>query len=93
MTPWTVAHQAPPSMEFSRQEYWSGMPFPSPGDLPGPEIEPRSPTLQADDLPVGTDRHQKKPIKYGKNSKLLNKIRDVASMVVKSLFFDPELFI
>ena len=33
-TPWTVAHQAPPSMEFSRQEYWSGLPFPSPGDLP-----------------------------------------------------------
>ena len=39
-TPWTVAHQAPPSMEFSRQEYWSGLPFPSPGDFPGPEIEP-----------------------------------------------------
>ena len=37
-TPWTVAHQAPPSMEFSRQEYWSGWPFPSPGDLPDPGI-------------------------------------------------------
>ena len=37
-TPWTVAHQAPPSMEFSRQEYWSGLPFPSPGDLPDPRI-------------------------------------------------------
>ena len=47
-TPWTVAHQAPPSMEFSRQEYWSGLPFPSPGDLPDPRIEPRSPSLQAD---------------------------------------------
>ena len=48
--PWTVAHQAPPSMGFSRQEYWSGVPFPSPGDLPDPGIEPRSPTLQADAL-------------------------------------------
>ena len=51
VTPWTVAHQAPPSMEFSRQEYWSGLPFPSPGDLPNPGIEPRSPALQADALP------------------------------------------
>ena len=50
-TPWTVAHQAPPSMEFSRQEYWSGLPFPSPGDLPDSGIEPRSPELQADALP------------------------------------------
>ena len=50
-TPWTVAYQAPPSMGFSRQEYWSGLPFPSPGDLPEPGIELRSPTLQADALP------------------------------------------
>ena len=49
-TPWTVAHQAPPSMEFSRQEYWTGLPFPFPGDLPDPGIEPRSPALQADAL-------------------------------------------
>ena len=49
---WAVAHQAPLSMGFSRQEYWSGLPFPSPGDLPDPEIEPRSPTLQADSLPT-----------------------------------------
>ena len=49
-TPWTAACQAPPSMGFSRQEYWSGLPFPSPGDLPNPGIEPRSPTLQADAL-------------------------------------------
>ena len=47
-TPWTVAYKAPPSMEFSRQEYWSGLPFPSPGDLPHPGIEPGSPALQAD---------------------------------------------
>ena len=49
-TPWTVAHQAPPSMGFSMQEYWSGLPFPSPGDLPDPGIEPRSPAFQADAL-------------------------------------------
>ena len=48
--PWTVAYQAPPSIGFSRQEYWSGLPFPSPEDLPNPGIEPGSPTLQADSL-------------------------------------------
>ena len=50
-TPWTVAHQTPPSMEFFRQEYSSGLPFPSSGDLPDPGIEPGSPALQADTLP------------------------------------------
>ena len=57
--PWTVAHQAPPSMGFSRQEYWSGLPFPSPGDLPNPGVEPGSPALQADALtsePPGKSR-------------------------------------
>ena len=49
-TPWTVAYQAPQSMEFSVQEYWSGLPFPSPGDLPNTGIEPGSPALQADAL-------------------------------------------
>ena len=49
-TEWTVAYQAPPSMGFCRQKYWSGLPFPSPGDLPDPGIEPRSPALQADVL-------------------------------------------
>ena len=49
-TPWTVAYQAPLSMGFSRQEYWSGLPFPSPGDLPDPGFEPRSPALEADAL-------------------------------------------
>ena len=61
VTPWTIAYQAPLSMGFSRQEYWSGfskqeywsgLPFPSPGDLPNPGIEPRSPALQADALPL-----------------------------------------
>ena len=49
-TTWTAAQVAPPYMGFSRQEYWSGLPFPSPGDLPDPGIEPRSPALQADAL-------------------------------------------
>ena len=48
--PWTVAYGAPPSMGFSRQEYWSGLPFPSLGDLPNPGIEPGSPALEADAL-------------------------------------------
>ena len=51
MTPWTVACQAPLSMEFPRQEYWHGLPFPSPGDLPDAGIESRCPGLQADCLP------------------------------------------
>ena len=50
-TSWTVACQAPLSTGFSRQEYWYGLPFPSPGDLPNPGIEPKCPTLQADSLP------------------------------------------
>ena len=56
-TPWTAAHQAPLSMGFSRQEHWKGRPFPSPGDLPNPGIEPRSPTLQAGSLPAEPQGH------------------------------------
>ena len=67
MTPWTVAHQAPPSMEFSKQEYWSGLPFPSPGDLPDPGIKPRSPALQADTL------SSEPP---GKHKRLISKINN-----------------
>ena len=58
VTPWTVAHEVPPSMEFSRQEYWSGLPFPSPGDSPVSGIEPMSPALQVDSLPLS---HQRSP--------------------------------
>ena len=68
MTPWTVAYQAPLSMGFSRQEYWSGLPFPSPGDLPDPGIEPGTTALETDALlsepsgkpkcPVGPDRQE-----------------------------------
>ena len=53
VTSWTVAYQAPPSMEFSRQEYWSRLPFPSPGNLPDSGIEPGSPAFQADTLTSG----------------------------------------
>ena len=73
-TLWAVAHQAPPSVGFSRQGYWSGLPFPSPGDLPHPGIEPRSPALQADALisePPG------KPLKGGSvrlNERLVEQI-------------------
>ena len=49
-TPWTIAYKAPLSMDFSRQEYWNGSPFPSPGDLPKPGTEPGSPALLADAL-------------------------------------------
>ena len=55
---WTVAHQAPLSMEFSRQEYWGGLPFPSPGDLPNSGIEPECPAWQADSFysePAGSN--------------------------------------
>ena len=51
-TPWAVAYQPSPSMGFSGQEYWSGLPFPSPGDLPHPGIEPGSPALEGDALPA-----------------------------------------
>ena len=51
VTPWTVVHQASMSLEFSRQEYWSGLPFLSSGDLPDPEIESGSPALQVNSLP------------------------------------------
>ena len=69
VTPWTVAYQACPSMGFSRNEWWSGLPFPSPGDLPDPGIEPRSPALQADALPSEppgkSGLNFKKPISRG----------------------------
>ena len=59
VTPWTAAHQAPLSMGFSRQEYQSGLPGPTPGDLPDPRIEPASPALQADSLPPGKPLHRR----------------------------------
>ena len=78
-TAWTVAHQAPPSMGFSRQEYWSGLPFPSPGDLSNPGIESWSPTLQADALtsePPGKPLNVtiSKNLRHEKNSMLQWKV-------------------
>ena len=64
-TQWTVACQAPLSMDFSRQEYWNGLPFPSSGNLPNPGIKPRSPALQEDTLP---DEPQGKPKNTGVGS-------------------------
>jgi len=61
--PWTVAYQAPPSVGFSRQEYWSGLPFPAPGDLPDPGIKPQSPSFQADALTTGPPGKPKPPQK------------------------------
>ena len=71
-TPWTVTYEALPSMGFSRQEYWTELPFPSPGDLPNPGNEPRSPALQADTLPSELPR---KPKKRQTTQKLKKKIR------------------
>ena len=59
VTPWSIAHQAPPSMGFPRQEYWSELPFPSPGDHPDPGIELRSPALQEHFLPLS---HMESPV-------------------------------
>ena len=61
-TLWTVAHQAPPSMGFSKQEYWSALPFPSPGDLPNPGIEPGSSALEADALTSEPPNEEEKKI-------------------------------
>ena len=61
VTPWIIACQAPLSMGFSRQGYWSGLTFPSPGDLPNPGIEPMSPALEVKSLPLS---HQGSPIIY-----------------------------
>ena len=61
VTPWAVAHRVPLSMDFSRQKYWSGLPFPTPGDLPDPGIKPISPALQAVFYPLS---HQGSPFLY-----------------------------
>ena len=69
MTPRTVAYKAPPSMGFSRQEYWSGLPFPSPGNLPDSEIEPGFPVLETD---ASTSEPPGKPLP--KNSDILERL-------------------
>ena len=67
--PWTVSRQRPLSMGFPRHEDWSGLPFPSPGDLPDPGIEPASPTMQANSLPLN---HQGSPEKVLQNFNLFD---------------------
>ena len=94
MTPWTVAYQASQSVEFSRQEYWSGLPFPSPGNRPNPGIEPGSSTLQADTLPPEPPGKPKfikyKPYFLGETTfDILNKreIKVIFQAYLYSLFF------
>ena len=77
VTPWTIAHQAPLSIGFSRQEYWSGLPCPSPGDLPNSGIEPGSPALQADSLSLS---HQGSIKRSHNNKKPLHSSEEVPSL-------------
>ena len=72
-TPWTVACQAPLSLEFSREEYWSGLPSPTPGDPPNPGMEPRSPTLQVDSL---LSELPGKPLKDTIDSQMLDNVTE-----------------
>ena len=92
-TPWTVAHQAPPSMEFSRQEYWSGLPFPSPRDLPNLGIESRSPSLQADPLPSeppGNPMTNLNSILKSRDITLLTKVHLFKDMVFPVVMYGCE---
>ena len=93
-TPWTVAYQALSSMGFSRQECWSGLPFPSPGDLPDPGIKPGSPSLQADALPSEPVGCPKKMIVNKKLQKLGNdlKVYHPTSSVLVSLLHTEVKF-
>ena len=84
VTPGTVAYQAPPSMGFSMQEYWTGLPFPSPGYLPNPGIEPRSPTLQADAL---TSKPPGNPNSHSYPNPNLNPTQTKRIILGKALFF------
>ena len=81
VTPWTVAHQAPLSMEFSRQEYWSFLPFHSPGDLPNPGIKPRPPALQAGSLPSS---HQGSPKSWSLLFLLLSEVYTFSIQILSS---------
>ena len=79
MTPWTAALQAPLSMEFSRQEYWNGLPFLPPGDLPKPAVEilsPVSPALQADSLPLRYSAVKKNEINVASICSNMDRSRD-----------------
>ena len=86
MNPWTVARQVPLFMGFPRQEYWNGLPFPSPGDLPDPGIEPRFPALQADSLPTELQGKPKK--ECSRREKGMNSI---GSVIRVSFVMNPSL--
>ena len=83
VTLWTVAYQAYPSMGFSRQEYWSGLPFPSPGDFPDLGIKPGSPTLEADAL---TSEPPEKPkVSTKKLLELIDKVAQIMNSLLPNL--------
>ena len=84
--PWTVAHQSPLSLGFPRQEHWSGWPFPSPGDLLNPGIEPTSPTLQVDSLPLS---HQRSPLSIPTHT--LMKVNTHARTHTHHSLLNPEI--
>ena len=88
MIPWTAAHQAPQSMGFSRQEDWSGLPFPSPGDLPDPGIEPGSPALEADAL---TSEPAGKPYSFYTTSSKPQTQKKHNTLFISSHLCDREL--
>ena len=87
-TPWTVAHQAPPSMGFSRQEYWSGLPFPSPGDFPNPGIEPRSPTFPADTITSEPPGKPRTVLQEELKTPLYHSIINLPSFLITNTFSD-----
>ena len=92
-TPWTAAHQAPPSMGFSRQEHWSGLPLPSPGNLPDPGLKPRSPALQADALtsePPGNKGVGKLPFGFIRVTSLRDPLWALCKMTVWNFQLSAE---
>ena len=94
-TPWTIAYQAPLSVGFSRQEYWSGLPFPSPGARPNPGIEPGSPALQTDAFTILTTM-ENMHIKYSTSLGIRGvkiKIKLVTYWQNKQNFFSADLYV
>ena len=81
VTPWTVTCQTPLPTSFPRQEYWSGLPFPSPGDLPNPGIEPGSPALEADALPSEPPGKSKGRRKTPLTEKVSKNVEDIAQLL------------
>ena len=91
-TPWTGAHQAPPSLGFSRQEYWSGLPSPSPGELPDPGIERRPPALQADALTCEPPGGRWELVKFIKGSQILEWEKNFKTSKGLMLMFQLGIF-